>query len=721
MAEKNSGPGGSQYVLQGHMNRKTSNARTDRHPSVASRDLVTIGPDASLREAVELMKLRLIGCLVVVDDAGALKGIVSERDVITRGLGAGKGLGSIAVEQAMTADVVCCDVGTPLEKIQRIMTARRIRHLPLVRDGVVVGMASSRDVMAQQIEQDRSMRIAAEQAAMLSSSLQTLDLGDVVEMVTRRVPAIFGARRCVLHLPGSSDPLVPPLIERHQCVCASQDLPGLSEARGDQKATVAPVPPSCAGTVESRFRMIIPLMMRRGQQDAGNKLLGRLCICELAVEAASNLLEYKGSLVQNILESNLTNAIRHEDLRRKTSIDPLTGVGTRMPFESRLTEECARAARHECPFCLAMVDVDNFKSINDNLGHAGGDRALALVGSCMARNKRTSDVLARYGGDEFVLLLPETELEGGFLVLERIRKQVAGMLVAEGVALTVSCGVVDNRSCPGANANELLRRADMALYRAKEAGRNRTESWANLSRDLSAIGEDEGQEVVELREKLADISTQAKDAFIQSIGGLVKALDARDPYTKQHSENTMRYAVSIAEVLGLPDEEVAVIRRAAVIHDLGKIGIRDSVLLSPRTLTPYELRTMRQHPVIATRILDQMRFLERELPIVRHHHERWDGQGYPDGLAGTAIPIGARILAVADSFDAITSTRVYRDAKSVPDALRVLADNAGTQFDQAVVEAMLQWADKVHRRIGRDKPLLVSDLLDAQMECVLGA
>jgi diguanylate cyclase (GGDEF)-like protein len=686
---------------------------------VEPRDVVTICPSASLKQAVELMQQRSVGCLVVVDGAGALKGILSERDVITRGLVDGRSLESITVEQAMTADVVCCDADTPLDKIQRIMTARRIRHLPLVRDGVLVGMASSRDVMARQIEQDRSLRMAAEQAATLSSSLQSLDLGDVVEMVTRRVPMIFGAKRCVLHLPGGGDMPVGPLIERHQCVCAPQDLPGLAEAGQDEKARVAPVAPSCAAAVEGRFRMIIPLVMRGAEQGAG-KLLGRLCLCDLAGGDVSKLLEYKGALVQNILGANLTSAVRHEDLRRRTSIDPLTGVGTRMPFERRLEEECARAARHDRPFCLAMVDVDNFKSINDNIGHAGGDKALTLLGACMGRNKRTSDVLARFGGDEFVLLLPETELEGGFLVLERIRKQVEGMIVAEGVGMTISCGVVDSRSCPGANANELLRRADMALYRSKETGRNRTESWASLAKDPSTISENEGQEIVDLREKLADISSQAKEAFIQSIGGLVKALDARDPYTKRHSENTMRYAVSIAEALGLADEEVAVIRRAAVIHDLGKIGVCDSVLLCQGKLTPNELRIMQQHPVIAGRILDQMHFLERELPIVRHHHERWDGQGYPDGLAGTAIPLGARILAVADSFDAITSTRVYRDAKPVSEALQILADNAGTQFDQTVVEAMLKWADSVHRHIGRNKPLLPSDLLDVQLECALG-
>ena len=182
----------------------------------------------------------------------------------------------------------------------------------------------------------------------------------------------------------------------------------------------------------------------------------------------------------------------------------------------------------------------------------------------------------------------------------------------------------------------------------------------------------------------------------------------------------MRYAVSIAEAMGLTAEEVAVIRRAAVIHDLGKIGVRDSILLSPRKLTADELKLMQQHPVIAGRILDQMRFLERELPIVRHHHERWDGDGYPDGLAGRAIPLGTRILAVADSFDAITSTRVYRDAKSAGEALVILAENAGTQFDPTVVEAMLRWADRIHRRIGLDNPLLATDLLESQTECVSG-
>lgn len=687
---------------------------------IEGRDIRTVGPDQSLRQAAETLRQCRVGCLVVADEAGRVIGIISERDIINRGLGDEAGLKPLTVGEVMTPGVVCCEADASLSEMLRIMSELGIRHLPLIKDGVVVGITSSRDLMASQVQLDRSMRLAAERAAMLSSSLQNLDLADVVEMVGRSVPGIFHACRCVLHLPGSADIGVPPLTERLRCTCEDCDLPGRPEPSDDEQAALRPVPPSCKQRVAGPHRMLIPLWMS-GREGKKGRLLGRICICEMSAKGAPKLIEYKASLVQNIIEANLTSAIRHEELKRRTSIDPLTGVYTRMPFERRLEEECERAARHGRSFCLAMIDVDRFKNINDTLGHAGGDRALAIVADCMAANKRTSDVLGRFGGDEFILLLPETSLESGVAVLERIRRQVGGMMVGEGITLTISCGVVDNQSCPGADANELVRKADLALYRAKQAGRDRVESWASLAKDPSVLAIEDNQEILELRERLVEMSSEAKEAFIQSIGSLVRALDARDPYTKQHSENVMRYAVSVATRMKLPEQDVAVIRRAAVIHDLGKIGVCDSILHKQGKLTPEQVKIMRQHPVIAGRILDQMRFLERELPIVRHHHERWDGQGYPDGLAGKAIPLGARILTVADSFDALTSTRVYRDAKIVPDALHILVENAGTQFDPKVVEAMLEWADDIHRQIGRDKPLLTDDLLAVQAECVIGA
>ena len=248
------------------MNHKINNTLKNQQPLVELRDVVTICPEASLKQAVDLLKLRSVGCLVVVDDARVLKGIISERDVIKRGLDSGKSLESITVEQAMTADVVCCDVGTPLGKIQRIMTKRQIRHLPLVRKGILMGMASSRDVMARQIEHDRSMRMAAEQAAMLSSSLQSLDLSDVVEMVTHRVPEVFGATRCLLHLPGGGDIPGPPLVERRRCPCQSRDLPAWADGGNDAKVIIGPVGETCSVLGVENSRMVLPLRMRNALQ-----------------------------------------------------------------------------------------------------------------------------------------------------------------------------------------------------------------------------------------------------------------------------------------------------------------------------------------------------------------------------------------------------------------------------------------------------------------------
>jgi putative nucleotidyltransferase with HDIG domain len=209
--------------------------------------------------------------------------------------------------------------------------------------------------------------------------------------------------------------------------------------------------------------------------------------------------------------------------------------------------------------------------------------------------------------------------------------------------------------------------------------------------------------------------------FIQSIWGLAQALEARDPYTKSHSENVMRYAVGIAETLGTGQADVHLIRRAAMMHDIGKIGVPDAVLRKPGDLNQGDREVMERHPLIAIRILDQMRFLEREMPIVRHHHERWDGGGYPDGIAGPAIPTGARILAVADAFDAITSNRIYRNARGLPDAVNVLTEESGKQFDPEAADAMRRWIRRVERELKLVGKLTSQQLLATQKTCVLAA
>jgi HD-GYP domain-containing protein (c-di-GMP phosphodiesterase class II) len=219
-----------------------------------------------------------------------------------------------------------------------------------------------------------------------------------------------------------------------------------------------------------------------------------------------------------------------------------------------------------------------------------------------------------------------------------------------------------------------------------------------------------------LRREVAKVSLQSKEAFVESLWSLVHTLEARDSCIRGHSGNVIRYAVAVAETLGLEPEEIAVVRRAAMVYDIGKVGVPDSILQKRGTLADHERRVIQRHVLISVEILSEMRLLEREIPVVRHHHERWDGKGYPDGIAGEAIPLGARILAVADAFDAITSDRVYRKARSVSQALQVLIEESGRQFAPGVADAMVKWVLATGRELGKDGDLTVADLLPAPVE-----
>ncbi len=411
--------------------------------------------------------------------------------------------------------------------------------------------------------------------------------------------------------------------------------------------------------------------------------------------------------VVNMVSSH--DVIRHQ-LRRT---DELTGASTRAILDEALDTELARAARYRRPCSAVMLDVDKFKQINDTLGHQVGDTVLAAVGHCLQTEKRTPDVLVRYGGDEFILLLPETDLRNGVRAMERLRLKIKALRIQGDLPVTISCGVAEFAPASDMTAKELLRRADMALFRAKKLGRDRIETWENVSTSgLSAPVRSDNAQVRTLQNHVAALSARSRDFFIQSVHGLVQALEARDPYTKSHSDNVLHYALAIGRTLNLSDLEIETVRIAAMIHDIGKLGIPDAILLKPGRLTKPERQVLEEHPLIAVRILENMRFLERELPAIRGHHERWDGNGYPDHLAGSRIPIEARVLAAADAFDAMTSSRVYHRSRSVPKALLALQECAGTQFDPAVVTAFQRWIRHAQRKLKSARGLTARALLD---------
>lgn len=702
-------------------------------PAEGTPQIITVDREATVEAAAKTMREHKIGCLVVTDAGGNLAGVLSERDVVDHVFGENADPSRTLVRQIMVTDVVSCMVNTPIGKVQELMTARRIRHLPIVENGVPLGMISSREVMAHQHARDAAMRAAAEEVARLSTSLKSLDLDEVVEMITREVPKVFRARRNVLCLPEEDDHGEKGVrISRCRCPCPERDLRARENAQQacqEPQAAVGHVPDVCEKLGGRTPNLVIPLALPcsgSGIAERGSKAPGYLCMCDFDATGGRSveLIQYKVSLLQDILSANLVNARLYEEYQKakQTALtDALTGVGTRRYFEDHVRAECARASRYKRPFCLTIWDVDKFKEINDTLGHVGGDQALLQFSRCIGQEKRASDVLARFGGDEFILLLPETALDDAMALLERIRIRVQSICIAPGRTLTASCGAVEQDIFMNVSPNELVRRADLALYHAKRSGRNCIARWDLIPQGLQYGGYIETQEVKALQDRVAGLLAESKEMFLKSLGGLVQALDAKDPYTKSHSEHVMRYSVGIAETLGIGTDEVEVIRNAAMVHDVGNMGLPAELLRKPGELSGEERRIMEQHPLIAVRILDQMRFLEREIPLVRHHHERCDGQGYPDGVAGTAIETGARILAVADAFDAITSPRAYRDSRPLPDAMRVLTECAGTQFDPEVVEGMTRWVAGLRRNLGTDRELTKHDLLEAPSSCLLVA
>jgi len=672
---------------------------------------------ATVREAAEAMRTHRVGALVVLDAAGKLVGIISERDLVSRVIGKGLSPGAVLVQDVMTPEPAFCKPNTPFNWMQEVMMSRNIRHLPVVDGaGGVVGMVSSRDIMAHQVKTDRAMRSAAERVAMLSTCLKNLDFGEVVEMVAREVPHIFGAGRGVLFFDSKLEGGKADLLSRNRCSCSDRCLAERADMRKvTRSGTVwhGPVCEECRRLDVEGSCIIVSLEMEglRSEAEGGSK--GALCMCgfEDPMVSMDDLVRYKGTLIREVLNSNLTNARMYQKARHDAMTDALTDVGSRRLLEEQLEAELCRAQRYGHSLCVMMADIDYFKTINDTAGHMEGDEILRTFAQLVARQKRDSDVLARFGGDEFVLLMPETDLDGAHALAERIRRLTNNISRTDGKPMSVSAGVAEYTPDSEWSANMLIRHADLALYEAKRAGRNRVERWNGVGEGLQSADQVETGRIESLESKIEEVSHRSKEVFIQSIGGLVHALEAKDRYTRSHSENVMRYAVAVARQMDLPPESVDVIRRAATVHDIGKIGVPDHILRKPGELTAEEREIMARHPLIAVRILSGMQFVERELPLVRHHHERWDGGGYPDGLSGTRIPMGARILAVADAFDAITSDRVYRRSRTVAQALEILVENSGRQFDPDVANALIRWVDEAGRARANSSAVTAKELL----------
>ena len=371
-----------------------------------------------------------------------------------------------------------------------------------------------------------------------------------------------------------------------------------------------------------------------------------------------------------------------QSAKEAATTDRLTQCANRPTLLAFLFGEVERVTRYARPLSIAFIDIDHFKAVNDTYGHEAGDVVLQGVAKLFKESIRQSDIVARYGGEEFVFVFPETTVDEATAVAEKIRLQVMKLRftgVAEPCVVTVSIGIAGGQG-QHLRVDQLLRDADAAMYSAKSLGRNQTFVFAEVDDDSARIPR--APISAEGRNRAAEVGEQARQAAEAALAAIV---DPLPHYRGKPSSLIAAIAVQMARELDQPEREVQRVRIASLLHDIGKVAIPEQIFEKPGPLTPEEWETVVQHPKIGQVIIEEVATVRDAGAIILHHHERYSGHGYPFGLRGTEIPLGARIVAIADAYDAMVNDRPYRASIGHEAALAELRQHAQLQFDPELV------------------------------------
>lgn len=375
--------------------------------------------------------------------------------------------------------------------------------------------------------------------------------------------------------------------------------------------------------------------------------------------------------------------------------DALTELYNFRYFRERLGAEFERAKRSLTPLSIMMIDMDYFKSINDTYGHQFGDKVLKQVARFLKTELRANDVVARWGGEEFAIILLDTNRSDAMVVSKKVLELFRTRSFGDGtnvIKLKCSIGVVSYSEDPLFSVEEIIDAGEESIYKVKERGGDGVALYGHEIADktLEQYPEEDRKRYIDaVKQKLSFYAVRSERSILEAIYSLAKSIELKDRRTREHCDRMVEYAEKMAQKVGMNQEEVDRVRRATMLHDIGKLGIPDNILLKPGRLTPDEFEVVKKHPVIGADIISVAGFLKEIVPLILCHHERYDGTGYPRGLKAEEIPLGSRIIAVVDVYEALTSDRPYHKAISKEEAIKILKEGAGTQFDSKIVDVFL--------------------------------
>jgi len=412
--------------------------------------------------------------------------------------------------------------------------------------------------------------------------------------------------------------------------------------------------------------------------------------------AASGAVALKNAkVVEELRISEKKQDEANKKLKKMALKDPQTGLYNHHYLSEVIESEFYRARRHGHPLSVIMMDIDYFKSINDAYGHEFGDLVLSQFAVQLKKIVRRYDIIVRFGGEEFVVLSPSVDKNKALAMAKRLQDAIHLYNFGDEkrvIKLKLSLAVYsypDGRLHRGV---DLLAATEKILDNVKSKGGDGIYSVLDAKEQKEVLPHEfeEPTDVKFLKEKIEKLTRRGRQNLIESIAAFAKTIELKDHYTGKHVENTVYYSVEIAKELDLTEEELENIKQASMLHDLGKVGISDKILLKKSKLTKKEFEEIKKHPQIAADIIRPIQFMHDIIPLILYHHERWDGKGYPAGLKGDEIPMGSRIIAVADVYQALTSNRPYRKAFPRDVAAGMIKKGSGTQFDPRIVDVFLR-------------------------------